>query len=110
MPNVKLFVDSGLWANQQTALIGCAEPLRDLLCRELQVSVDACQIAFIPCYGPREQAMVNVEISILRAAGRTKKKIEQVAGQVREMIEPAGGCRTAVRCLQLDPDLYVTLK
>lgn len=110
MPNVKLFVDADLWADRKAELIGCAEPLRTLLCRELCVPIDACQMAFIPSAGLAGQPTVNVEVAMLRGAGRTRQRIEQLALQVRAMIEAAGGGRTAVRCLQLDPESYVTLK
>ncbi|MCA0872248.1 hypothetical protein LCL97_15540 [Seohaeicola saemankumensis] len=110
MPNVKLFVDSGLWEDRKRDLLGCADALRDLLCGELSVPVDACQIAFIPCFGPSGQPTVNVEIALMRAAGRTPQKIEHVASKIRLMIEAASGDRTAVRCTQLDHESYFKLK
>jgi len=47
MPNLKIFIDDTLYPDCKTALAQALGPIRDMLCRDLQVDVPACQFAVV---------------------------------------------------------------
>lgn len=111
MPIVKIHVDDTVHAARADKLRAALPPLRDLLCRELAVGPEACQLAVIPVAGLPDQPALNVELSIMPRAERTPERIRAVAGAVRELMSgAAGGAHTAVRVSQLNPETYVALK
>lgn len=110
MPNVKIFVDETLYPACQPALRAALGPLRDMLCKELQVDFAACQLAVLPVDGLPDQPPVNVELSILPRPERTRALILSVCGQVRALLGQATGAHVAVRVTSLDPETYIALK
>ncbi len=111
MPNVKLFVDETLWPRRADALRAKLAPMRELLCRELDVPVAACQLAIAPVWGMEDQPNLNIELSILPRPDRTRTKLEGLGGELRALFAPAvGEARIAVRFSALDPETYVALK
>jgi len=111
MPNVKLFVDETLWPERSDAFRAALPPMRELLCRELNVPVAACQIAIVPVWGMDDQPQLNIELSILPRPERTRAKLEALGGDLRTLFTPVvGEARIAVRFSALDPETYVALK
>lgn len=110
MPNLKIYADDNVPAASVAELKAALPGLRDLLCRELGVGPDACQLALIPVGGVSDQPLVNVELLILPRADRTPERLRAMAGAVRSLISGAAGAHTAVRVSQLDPETYVALK
>jgi hypothetical protein len=110
LPNIKIYVDEALSPDERAGLYACAEPLRTLVCEELHVPTEACQLAFIPFRGLAGQPDVNVEILMLRAASRTQQKLECLAGAIHTLMNGAGARQIAVRCHKVIPEDYVTLK
>lgn len=110
MPNVKIYAEEGLAAERAEALREALPGLRELLCAELKVGPEACQIALMPVAGLPDQPPVNVELLILPRPDRDAGTIRSVAARVREIFTAASGAHTAVRVSQLDPETYVALK
>lgn len=110
MPNVKIFADERVFKSQEDALRAAMVGLRDLLCAELDVGVEACQLALLPVIGLEGQPAVNVEMLILPRPERDGATIRLVAGKVQDMLTKASESHTAVRLSMLDPETYVALK
>ncbi len=110
MPNVKIFVDEGIYPGCRDALGEALGPMRQLLCRELKVEVAACQVAVMPVLGMDDLPRVNVEMQLLPQPERTRELIMSVCTAVRALIGEATDRHTAVRVSFLDPQTYVALK
>lgn len=111
MPNLKVYVESTVWAEHKTALVAALAPIRSMLCKELAVEVPACQLALIPTWGLDDQPLVSAEIFVLPRPERTRERLEEVCRDLRDLLSQAGGgARTAVRCNGLDPHAYFALK
>jgi hypothetical protein len=110
MPNVKIFVDDRIWPDRREALAGALEPIRAMLCRELQVEVPACQFAVVPVLAMADLPPVNAEMQILPRPERTRDHLLAVGRQLQDMLRSATGAHAAVRVTSLDPATYVALK
>jgi hypothetical protein len=111
MPNLKIYADENVHAARAAELKAALPPLRDLLCRDLSVGPEACQLALVPVAGLPDQPLVNVELLILPRPDRTPERVRAVASAIRDLIaEAAGGAHAAVRISQLDPETYIALK
>lgn len=110
MPNVKIFVEEALFANQGGALRNALLPLRDILCRGFGVDISACQFAVMPVMAMPDLPLVNVEMQILPRADRTRDAVLAVCQSVRDLVETAAGTHTAIRVSFLDPVTYIALK
>lgn len=110
MPNMKIYADEkrsrGLIEAPDAFLANC----RDLLCRVLRVPPSACQLALLSVRGLEDQPHVNIELSILPGADRSRALLESLAGEVRRLLLDLTGLEAAVRISQLDPETYVALK
>lgn len=110
MPNVKLYVDRITPAGRVAALEAALPALRDLICRDLQVTPDACQIALVPVTGLPDQPPVNAEFHIMPGPHRTPELLQAFAERVRDLAGQAAGQTVAVRITLLDPAGYLALK
>lgn len=110
MPNLKIFIDDTLYPDCKTALAQALGPIRDMLCRDLQVDVPACQFAVVAVGVMPDLPRVNVEMAILPRPERTRSVILSVCAKLRELVEDATGTRVAVRVTALDPETYIALK
>lgn len=110
MPNVKIFVDEAIYPDCRAALAQALGPVRDMLCRELQVDIPACQFAVMPVGAMPDLPRVNVEMAILPRPERTRDAILAVCAKLRAMIEAATGTHVSVRVTALDPESYIALK
>lgn len=110
MPNVKIYVDDSLYGACRPALTQALGPVRDLLCRDLQVDVSACQFAVMPVAAMPDLPRVNVEMAILPRPERTREVLLGVCTKLRALVEGATGTHVAVRVTALDPQTYIALK
>lgn len=110
MPNLKIYVDETKFAALHDRLQGALEPARALLCSALGVDVPACQLAVMPVIAMPDLPPINAEMMILPRTDRTRERITEVAGQLRELLAAETGQHVAVRVSMLDPDTYVALK
>ncbi|WP_284778013.1 hypothetical protein [Agrobacterium sp. lyk4-40-TYG-31] len=110
MPNMKIYVDAGRGAQTVADIRGILQPLRSMLCRELDVDVTACQIVIVDVCGLEDQPAVNAEILLLPRPERSRERITEVCKLIREIIADATGLHVAVRSGMLDPQTYVALK
>lgn len=110
MPNLKIHVDDALWSAKADTLTALLGPIRDLLCRELDVGTAACQLAIIPVRGLDDQPLVAVEILILPRPVRTREMVTAVGEMLRDMLASATAVPVAVRIAFLDPETYIALK
>jgi hypothetical protein len=110
MPNLKIFVDDTLYPDCRDAMVEALGPIRDMLCRDLQVDVPACQFAVMPVIAMPDLPRVNVEMAILPKPERTRDVILSVCGKLRAMVEHATNTHVAVRVTALDPETYVAIK
>lgn len=110
MPNMKIFVDETLYTNVREQLAKTLGPLREMLCHDLSVDVSACQFAVLPVYAMQDLPRVNVELSIMPRAERTRDLLMSVCAKLREMVGDATGTHVAVRLTSLDPHNYIALK
>lgn len=111
MPNLKIYVESGLWTDHRAELLSALPPIRDMLCADLKVGASACQLTVVPVHGLADLPLVNAEILVLAAPDRTRALLEGVCRSLQERLSQAsGGARTAVRCSQIDADAYFALK
>lgn len=110
MPNVKIHVAETVWSDHAEDIIALLPQLRELLCRELNVSSGACQIAALPVRGLFDQPQINVELHILPAQDRTRDLLISLAEMIQRLLAGIAEQRTAVRIATLDPKTYVALK
>lgn len=110
MPNLKIFVDDTIYPDCRNALAQALGPIRDMLCRDLQVDVPACQFAVVPVGAMPDLTRVNVEMAILPRPERTRDILLAVCAKLRSIIEAATGTHVAVRVTALDPETYIALK
>lgn len=110
MPNVKIFVDEGVYADRKEALRAALPKLRDTICAELSVPVAACQLAVIPVLGIEAQPVANMEIQYLAKEDRTPEMIAAACAAFRPVVELAVGAVPAIRATPLDPATYMALK
>ena len=110
MPIAKVFVDESIYSQCESKLMDALPSIRDMLCAELVVPVEACQLNIVPVAGLQDQPLANVEIKILAAPDRTPEKVRGVCNRLRYMVAGITGVRTAVRASMLDPKAYIALK
>ncbi|WP_143533999.1 hypothetical protein [Rhizobium sullae] len=61
-------------------------PVRDMLCHDLSVDVPACRFAMLPVYAMLDLPRVNVELSIMPRAERTRDLLMSVCAKLRVMV------------------------
>lgn len=110
MPNVKIYVEEGLFAERRAALTDALLPIRDMLCDQFNVDISACQFAVMPVVAMADLPLLNVEIFILPRPERTREKVLSVCQALRRMLEAAAGVHVAIRVSHLDPETYLALK
>ena len=110
MPNLKIYVDEGLYPTCKDRLASALEPIRTRLCADLDVPPNACQFAVMTVLAMPDLPRVGVEMFILPRPDRTREKITAVCTTLQAMVEAATGTHVAVRAGQLDPATYVALK
>lgn len=110
MPNVKIYVAEDIFAEHRTALTRALEPLRDIVSTHLEAPYSACQFALIPVVGLSDQPALNVEIHIMPRPNRTRETLEAMGAEIQHVFFDVTGKTIALRCAQLDPVTYVTLK
>ena len=110
MPNVKIFVDETLYPACRDSVAAALEPIRSMLCQELNVDVSACQLALLPVLAMLDLPRVNAEMQILPRPERTRDHMIMVSQRLQEMLRSATGTHVAVRVTSLDPETYIALK
>lgn len=110
MPNVKIYVDEGVYPACRDSLAKALRPLRDMLCDSLQVPAPACQFAVLPVLAMADLPPVNVEIQIMPHAERTRERLLLVCEALRDIVGGATAAHVAVRMTTLDPVTYIALK
>lgn len=110
MPNVKIFVDDTLYPAIRETLVQSLGPIRDMLCDDLSVPVQACQFAVMPVAAMPDLPRVNVEMAILPRPERTRDLILALCTKLRGTVEAVTRTATCVRVTALDPETYIALK
>ncbi|MEQ6917425.1 hypothetical protein [Halomonas aquatica] len=110
MPNLKIYVDESIQTEHYRQVAGVLPDLRDMLCRELAVPTEACQLAIVTVLGLPDQPLVNAEIMILPKSDRTPQKLRAVCDRIRQILSEVSGAHVAVRAATLDPETYIALK
>ncbi|AJD46282.1 hypothetical protein RGR602_PC02263 (plasmid) [Rhizobium gallicum bv. gallicum R602sp] len=77
--------DETLYPSVREQLAKTLGPVRDMLCHELSVDVPACQFAMLPVYAVLDPR-VNVELSIMPRAERTRDLLMSVCAKVEEAL------------------------
>lgn len=110
MPNMKIYVDRAVWADELEPLVSSMPFVRETLCELLGVDQSACQLAMLPVWGVSGQAPINAELQILPKPDRTRDVVLSVCEELRQILGDGGKRRVAVRVTSLDPDTYVAVK
>ncbi|PTX02347.1 hypothetical protein [Pararhodobacter aggregans] len=110
MPNIKLYVDMQRHPEARGQMPALMAELRDIVVQTLGVQKAACQLAAIEVAGLADQPPVNLEMSYLPAPARTRDRMEQVAGLLRDAVRQATGLHSAVRFTALDGGTYLATK
>jgi hypothetical protein len=110
MPNVKIFVDETLFPACHDRLAAAMEPMRAMLCQDLNVDIPACQFAVMPVLAMSDLPRVNVEMAILPRPERTRDVVLSVCVKLRDLVAKATGTHVAIRVTALDPDTYIAMK
>ena len=110
MPLLKIHVEQDLWSSRKEPLLASLKPIRAMLCDRFKVDLSAAQLAIIPVFGVDDQAPVAVEMRILPKPERTHEVILGACEDLRARLSEASGARVVVRCQQIDPATYLTLK
>lgn len=110
MPNVKLYIDTGLGIEKLSAAQAALPRLRELLCRELNVDQNACHLAVVPVHALQDQPMINAEMLILPRPERTRERLTEICAMVQSFLTDTIGHKTAVRSSMLDAATYIALK
>ncbi|MCX7288332.1 MAG: hypothetical protein NTW20_12470 [Rhodobacterales bacterium] len=110
MPNVKIYVDEGLYPACRERLVAALGPILDMLCADLAVDRPACQMAVMPVLAMPGLPPVNVELAIMPRPERTRVVLLGVCAKLRAMVGAATGGHVAIRVTTLDPETYIALK
>ncbi|MTE01950.1 hypothetical protein GIY56_16795 [Paracoccus sp. YIM 132242] len=110
MPNVKIYIDEACYQAVRPAVSDLLPDLRVILCEGLEVTPAACQFAVLPVLGLPDQPRINAELHVMPRPSRTRDRLEQVAGRMRDSLSRASGLTVAIRIAQLDAATYVALK
>ncbi|MTH33675.1 hypothetical protein GL279_03600 [Paracoccus limosus] len=110
MPNLKLYVDDSRYDEARAGLSALLPDLRQVLCEQLEVTPDACQLAVVPVLALPDQPGINAELHIMPRPSRTRERLEGVGETMRDMLAACSGLSVAVRIAQLDSATYVALK
>jgi len=110
MPNLRIHIDDGLWAQHEAEVSAVLPELRSLLCAELGVTPAHCHLGVIPLRALPDQPAVSIELQILALPDRTRDKVEAVAAALRTAFTARVGLSAAVRIALMDRASYVTLK
>ena len=110
MPNIKIYVDETVLAENKLALTNALTPLRDIIMKYLNVPQSACQMAIISCIGYTEHPAINFEIYIMPQPDRTQENIKAMGAEIQKLLNNLTQQTTAFRCAQLDPTTYVAMK
>ncbi|WP_072051227.1 hypothetical protein [Pluralibacter gergoviae] len=110
MPNVKIYIDSQCVDPTQQSISEVLPSLRRILCDSLDVSESACHIVVINVLGLVGQPPLNLELAILPKPERTRRVLEELAGELRTVLSQALHCQAAIRISHLDPSTYIALK
>lgn len=110
MPNLKVYFDETALPDTAEAIPVLLADLRVLLCHDLGVAPDACQLAAIAAKGLPDQPAVNVELAYMPGPSRTKDYMRTVADHIRDLTCMVLGQRTAVRLWALNSESYISLK
>lgn len=110
MPNVKIYIDEHLFAAHKAVIVAALEPLRCLLCAELNVAPSACHIVIQSVTGLADQPLVSIEFQYLANPDRTPERIRSASVAFRDLLTGPLGCSPAIRATPIDPATYVALK
>jgi len=110
MPNVKIYVDDTVLAARGAEIRALLPTLRDRICAELSVPLEAAQVAVLPVIGLSDQPLANLEFQYLATAERSPDMIRRACAIFRDLLAGAIGSTPAVRATPLDPQTYVALK
>ena len=110
MPNVKIYIDETLLATRKAGILDALEPLRRLLCDELNVAPSACHVVIQSVIGMADQPLVSMEFQYLSKPDRTPERIRNACIVFRDFLIGPLGCSPAIRATPLDPATYVALK
>lgn len=110
MPNIKIFVDDTQLDAISERLTAGLPGLREMICRDLEVSRSACQFAIIGVKGMPEQPTINFELGYIRRPDRTPELCLATAQRIRERMLEITGLPAAIRMSPIEAVGYVTLK
>ncbi len=110
MPNVKIYTDHAICAEHGSEFVAILHRLRELLCRELKVKAEACQIVALPTYGLPDQVQINVELNILPARDRTSELLRALGEAIQLLFATVTNQKIAVRITTIFPENYLALK
>ena len=110
MPNMKVFIDDALPEGCRVSLQSALLPIREMLCRELNVDKSACQFAILPVIAMSDLPRINVELMLLPKPERSHELVMEVSRKLQNMETEITGVHAAVRTAALDPETYVALK
>lgn len=110
MPNLKVYFDETLLPPDAAAIPRLLTDLRGLLCHDLAVKIEACQLAAIAVKGLPDQPTVNVELAYMPGPARSPDLLRAVAEQIRDRTAETFAGGVAVRMWALNSDSYLALK
>lgn len=110
MPNAKLYIDDRALARIAEGIEPALGDLRQALCQVFSVTEPACHLVIIPVKALAGQTPVNVELTILHKADRTREAVEAACLRLQALVERLFGLRAAIRCTMMQPENYVVMK
>ncbi|NBE06960.1 hypothetical protein [Paragemmobacter ruber] len=110
MPNVKLYVDDGVFRDRPSTVDALLPRLRDLICSGLGVTTEACHIVALVVRSLPGQTPVNIELCLLHKPGRTRAALELLCGDLRDLAARALDAPAAVRCTLAEPENYIVIR
>lgn len=106
MPLMSMQVDHALWQARGAALEAALPAVREMLCAQLSVPVEACHFTLWPVHGLSDQPGATIDLRVLEKPDRTVEQIRGAIERLREMMSGAAQTPVSVRVTVMDPARY----
>ena len=110
MPTLKLYVDAALSHDQIDAVAAAMEPMRALICADLNVTPPECHLVMLQGRALPGQVQINAEMHVMPRPERTRDLLVSVGTRLKEMMANASGASVAVRISQHNAETFIGIK
>jgi hypothetical protein len=97
MPNVRIYIESSLTHERQTAISDVAETIRQQFSRAMHGLPENCHVMFTPALGCYNQAPCYVDLDYRPTPERTEKIVRAACVELKLLLESKLGVQARIR-------------